>query len=109
MKIGSVGAKPRNFPDVCVTPTPAGPVPIPYPNVKTGDGPSVAKTKMQTKGLSGPGAEALAKGKPPDGANDRLRFTNASKSAKAATAASVRPAMLMMAKSAAPRPPGPKF
>ncbi|CAN7210896.1 DUF4150 domain-containing protein [Variovorax paradoxus] len=24
------------FPDVCLTPTPAGPVPIPYPNVATG-------------------------------------------------------------------------
>lgn len=25
------------FPDVCLTPTPAGPVPIPYPNVATGN------------------------------------------------------------------------
>ncbi len=24
------------FPDVCLTPTPAGPVPVPYPNVATG-------------------------------------------------------------------------
>lgn len=24
------------FPDVCLTPTPAGPVPIPYPNIATG-------------------------------------------------------------------------
>lgn len=24
------------FPDVCLTPTPAGPVPVPYPNIATG-------------------------------------------------------------------------
>jgi hypothetical protein len=36
------------FPDVCKTPTPAGPVPIPYPNIgKSGDttsGPTTVKT-----------------------------------------------------------------
>ena len=24
------------FPDVCLTPTPVGPIPIPYPNISTG-------------------------------------------------------------------------
>jgi len=36
------------FPDVCKTPTPAGPVPIPYPNIgkasDTSSGPSSVKT-----------------------------------------------------------------
>ena len=36
------------FPDVCKTPSPAGPVPIPYPNIgqssDTSDGPSTVKT-----------------------------------------------------------------
>ena len=36
------------FPDVCKTPSPAGPVPIPYPNMgqssDTSDGPSTVKT-----------------------------------------------------------------
>ena len=40
---GSGGMSPI-FPDVCKTPTPAGPVPIPYPNIgkaaDTSDGPS---------------------------------------------------------------------
>jgi len=40
---GSGGMSPV-FPDVCKTPTPAGPVPIPYPNIgkasDTSDGPS---------------------------------------------------------------------
>lgn len=39
------------FPDVCKTPTPAGPVPIPYPNIgKSGDtssGPTSVKTDGQ--------------------------------------------------------------
>jgi hypothetical protein len=53
---GSGGMSPI-FPDVCKTPTPAGPVPIPYPNIgKSGDtsgGPSSVTTdgKMpMTKG-----------------------------------------------------------
>jgi hypothetical protein len=36
------------FPDVCKTPSPAGPIPIPYPNIAkasdTSDGPSTVKT-----------------------------------------------------------------
>jgi hypothetical protein len=43
---GSAGVSPA-FPDVCKTPTPAGPVPIPYPNVAqssdTADGSSTVK------------------------------------------------------------------
>src|SRR5512145_1205976 len=43
---GSGGVSPV-FPDVCKTPTPGGPVPIPYPNIgKTGDtsgGPNTVK------------------------------------------------------------------
>jgi hypothetical protein len=44
---GSGGMSPI-FPDVCKTPTPAGPIPIPYPNIgkaaDTSDGPSSVKT-----------------------------------------------------------------
>jgi hypothetical protein len=47
---GSGGMSPI-FPDVCKTPTPAGPVPIPYPNIgKAGDtssGPSTVTTDGQ--------------------------------------------------------------
>jgi hypothetical protein len=36
------------FPDVCKTPSPAGPIPIPYPNIgkssDTSDGPKTVKT-----------------------------------------------------------------
>jgi hypothetical protein len=43
---GSGGMSPV-FPDVCKTPTPAGPVPIPYPNIgmasNTSDGPKSIK------------------------------------------------------------------
>jgi hypothetical protein len=53
---GSGGMSPI-FPDVCKTPTPAGPVPIPYPNIgKSADtiaGPNTVKTDGQmpmTKG-----------------------------------------------------------
>src|SRR5436309_16021184 len=39
------------FPDVCKTPTPAGPVPIPYPNIgksaDTSSGPTTVKTDGQ--------------------------------------------------------------
>ena len=31
-----MGGVDAGFPDVCLTPTPAGPVPIPYPNIATG-------------------------------------------------------------------------
>ena len=45
---GSGGMSPI-FPDVCKTPTPAGPVPIPYPNVgkasDTSGGPTTVKTE----------------------------------------------------------------
>lgn len=34
------------FPDVCLTPTPAGPVPIPYPNL--GPGPASTPSQVQT-------------------------------------------------------------
>jgi hypothetical protein len=44
---GSGGMSPI-FPDVCKTPTPAGPIPIPYPNIgKSGDtasGPTTVET-----------------------------------------------------------------
>ena len=47
------------FPDVCKTPTPAGPVPIPYPNIgkssDTSSGPTNVKTDGQmpmTKGAN---------------------------------------------------------
>jgi hypothetical protein len=44
---GSGGMSPI-FPDVCKTPTPAGPIPIPYPNIgkasDTSDGPPSVKT-----------------------------------------------------------------
>lgn len=47
---GSGGQSPV-FPDVCKTPTPAGPVPIPYPNIgmssNTSDGPSTVKVDGQ--------------------------------------------------------------
>lgn len=45
------------FPDVCKTPTPAGPVPIPYPNMgKSADttgGPSTVKTDAQMPMVKG--------------------------------------------------------
>jgi hypothetical protein len=31
-----MGGMMMGFPDVCLTPTPAGPVPVPYPNISTG-------------------------------------------------------------------------
>ena len=53
---GSGGQSPI-FPDVCKTPTPGGPVPIPYPNIgmssNTSSGPTSVKTDGQmpmTKG-----------------------------------------------------------
>ena len=36
------------FPDVCLTPTPVGPIPIPYPNISTG-----ATTNPATTALTG--------------------------------------------------------
>ena len=45
------------FPDVCKTPSPAGPVPIPYPNIgqasDTSDGPSSVKTDGQMPMVKG--------------------------------------------------------
>ena len=47
---GSGGMSPV-FPDVCKTPTPAGPIPIPYPNIgkssDTSSGPTTVKTDGQ--------------------------------------------------------------
>jgi len=47
---GSSGQSPI-FPDVCKTPTPAGPVPIPYPNIgmssNTSSGPTTVKCDGQ--------------------------------------------------------------
>lgn len=45
------------FPDVCKTPSPAGPIPIPYPNIgmasNTSDGPSKVKTDGQMPMVKG--------------------------------------------------------
>ncbi|WP_110169988.1 DUF4150 domain-containing protein [Luteitalea pratensis] len=47
----SSGGMSMVFPDVCKTPTPAGPVPIPYPNIgkssDTSSGPTTVKTDGQ--------------------------------------------------------------
>ena len=40
------GGMNMGFPDVCNTPTPAGPVPIPYPNISTGSTANPATTAM---------------------------------------------------------------
>jgi uncharacterized protein DUF4150 len=48
---GGSGGKSPIFPDVCKTPTPAGPVPIPYPNIgqasDTASGPTTVTTDGQ--------------------------------------------------------------
>jgi hypothetical protein len=48
---GGSGGQSPIFPDVCKTPTPAGPVPIPYPNIgqasDTSSGPSSVTTDGQ--------------------------------------------------------------
>ena len=53
---GSGGQSPV-FPDVCKTPTPAGPVPIPYPNIgmssNTSGGPSGVKSDGQMPMVKG--------------------------------------------------------
>lgn len=53
---GSGGQSPV-FPDVCKTPTPAGPVPIPYPNIgmssNTSGGPSAVKSDGQMPMVKG--------------------------------------------------------
>ncbi len=53
---GSGGQSPV-FPDVCKTPTPAGPVPIPYPNIgmssNTSGGPSDVKSDGQMPMVKG--------------------------------------------------------
>ena len=45
------------FPDVCKTPTPGGPVPIPYPNIgmasNTSQGPTTVKTDGQMPMIKG--------------------------------------------------------
>lgn len=45
------------FPDVCKTPTPAGPIPIPYPNIgkssDTSQGPNTVKTDGQMPMVKG--------------------------------------------------------
>ena len=46
---GSNGMSPI-FPDVCKTPTPAGPVPIPYPNVGRSADTSAGPTSITTDG-----------------------------------------------------------
>ena len=38
------------FPDVCKTPTPAGPIPIPYPNIGKASDTSGGPTKVKTDG-----------------------------------------------------------
>jgi hypothetical protein len=46
---GSGGTSPI-FPDVCNTPTPAGPVPIPYPNIGKASDTSSGPTSVMTDG-----------------------------------------------------------
>ncbi|HEY6642887.1 DUF4150 domain-containing protein [Povalibacter sp.] len=46
---GSSGQSPV-FPDVCKTPTPAGPVPIPYPNIGQSSNTSSGPTSVKTDG-----------------------------------------------------------
>ena len=46
---GSGGMSPV-FPDVCKTPTPAGPVPIPYPNIGKSSDTSSGPTSVKTDG-----------------------------------------------------------
>ena len=46
---GSGGMSPV-FPDVCKTPTPAGPVPIPYPNIGQSSNTSSGPTTVTTDG-----------------------------------------------------------
>jgi len=46
---GSGGMSPI-FPDVCKTPTPAGPVPIPYPNIGQSSNTSSGPTTVTTDG-----------------------------------------------------------
>ena len=46
------------FPDVCKTPTPAGPVPIPYPNIA-----QTAQAKQQAKKVKVGGNATTLKGK----------------------------------------------
>ena len=38
------------FPDVCKTPTPAGPIPIPYPNIGKSSDTTSGPTSVQTDG-----------------------------------------------------------
>ncbi len=40
------GGMNQGFPDVCLTPTPVGPVPVPYPNISTGATANPATTAL---------------------------------------------------------------
>ena len=40
------GGMNMGFPDVCLTPTPVGPIPIPYPNISTGATTNPASTAL---------------------------------------------------------------
>ena len=42
----SGGGMNMGFPDVCLTPTPVGPIPVPYPNVSTGATANPATTAL---------------------------------------------------------------
>ena len=46
---GSEGVEP-SFPDVCETPSPAGPIPIPYPNIAKSSDTSKGSKKVKTNG-----------------------------------------------------------
>jgi len=49
----SGGGMNMGFPDVCLTPTPVGPIPIPYPNISTGSvaNPSTTALTVLTDGM----------------------------------------------------------
>ena len=46
----SSGGMSTVFPDVCKTPSPAGPIPIPYPNIGMASDTSSGPTKVKTDG-----------------------------------------------------------
>jgi len=46
----SSGGMSMAFPDVCKTPSPAGPIPIPYPNIAKSSDTSGGPTKVKTDG-----------------------------------------------------------
>ncbi len=49
----SGGSMNLGFPDVCLTPTPVGPIPIPYPNISTGatSNPTTTALTVLTDGM----------------------------------------------------------